>query len=94
VRVRWLPGASANLLAIAGYIARDNPPVARAVLAAIDRQVKRLAAHPNSGRRGRVRGTREFVVAGTPFIVAYRVAAGEVTILRVLHGAQQWPEEV
>jgi toxin ParE1/3/4 len=92
VRVRWLPGARANLTAIAEYIARDRPSAAEGVYQAILRQVGRLAEYPRSGRRGRVKGTRELVVSGTPYIVVYRVFAGDVTILRVLHGAQQWPK--
>jgi toxin ParE1/3/4 len=32
-------------------------------------------------------------VSGTRYIVAYRVAGEVVTILRVLHGAQQWPKQ-
>jgi toxin ParE1/3/4 len=79
-------------MAIAEYIARDRPAAADAVHDASLRQVGRLAEYPRSGRRGRVKGTRELVVSGTPYIVVYRVLAGDVTILRVLHGAQQWPK--
>jgi toxin ParE1/3/4 len=43
------------------------------------------------GRPGRVISTRELVVSGTPYIVAYRVREGVVEILAVIHGAQQWP---
>jgi len=45
--------------------------------------------HPASGRPGRLRGTRELVVTGTPYIAAHRVVDDMVTILRVLHGARQ-----
>ncbi len=49
---------------------------------------------PQLGRRGRVKATRELVVAGTPFIVAYTVLRGQVVeILAVIHGAQEWPDE-
>jgi toxin ParE1/3/4 len=79
-------------MAIAEYIAQHNRRAAYAVQEAIRQQVGRLAEHPRSGRPGRVDGTRELVVSGTPYIVAYRVAGEIVTILRVLHGARQWPE--
>jgi toxin ParE1/3/4 len=75
-------------------IAEDNQTAAYAVHEAILRQVGRLAEHPRIGRPGRVKGTRELVVSGTPYIVAYRVAGQDVTILRVLHGAQQWPKQL
>jgi toxin ParE1/3/4 len=37
-----------------------------------------------------VAGTRELVVSRTPFIVVYAVGDA-VELLRILHGAQQWP---
>lgn len=91
MRVRWLAVASADLLAVAEYIARHDQTAAYAVQEAIRHQVGRFAEHPRSGRPGRVEGTRELVVSGTRYIVAYRVAGQVVTILRVLHGARQWP---
>lgn len=57
---------------------------------AIEAAVARLADHPQSGRPGRALGTRELVVPGTPYIVAYRVEQAAVVILRLLHGAQRW----
>ena len=81
-------------MAIAEYIAQDNQAAAHVVHDAILRQIGRLAEHPRIGRPGRVEGTRGLVISGTPYIVAYRVAGQAVTILRVLHGAQQWPKRL
>ena len=53
--------------------------------------VELLATHPASGRIGRVPGTRELVITGTPYIVPYRVRGDAVEILRVFHGARKWP---
>ena len=50
-----------------------------------------LAVYPSLGRVGRVRGTRELVVSGTPFVVVYRVRLDIVQVLRVLHHARKWP---
>jgi plasmid stabilization system protein ParE len=47
-----------------------------------------------SGRPGRIAGTRELVVPRTPYIAAYVMTADTVRILRVLHGAQMWPDEI
>jgi plasmid stabilization system protein ParE len=47
---------------------------------------------PYAGRRGRVAGTREAIVPGTSYIVAYRVLEGAIHVLAILHGAQKWPE--
>ena len=48
---------------------------------------------PMSGRAGRVPGTRELVVANTPFLMAYAIEEARIVILAVYHGAQRWPEE-
>ncbi len=39
-------------------------------------------------------GTRELVVTGTPYVIAYRVEAHAVVVLRVMHGARRWPERI
>jgi toxin ParE1/3/4 len=52
-----------------------------------------LARHPMAGREVRVAGTRELVISGTLFVVAYRIDKNEVRILAVLHAAREWPEE-
>jgi len=91
VRVEWLPAAVRNLESQLAYIAERNPSAAIAVGDAILAAVARLADHPRSGRAGRIGGTRELVVSRTPFVVAYRVEAAAVVILRLLHGAQRWP---
>jgi toxin ParE1/3/4 len=43
------------------------------------------------GRPGRVTGTRELVISGTPFVVIYRLQEQSIEVLRLLHSAQQWP---
>lgn len=91
MRVEWTAAAEESLLAIARYIAVETPRAALAVYEEIRRQVANLAEHPEIGRPGRVRGTRELVITRTPFIAAYRVKQEAVTVLAVLHGRQRWP---
>lgn len=55
--------------------------------------MERLGRHPRGGRVGRVGGTREQVVGGTPYAVVYRLEEEAILVLRVLHGRQQWPSE-
>lgn len=50
--------------------------------------VGRLRVHAAKGRPGRVAETRELRVE--PYIVVYRVKAGAVQVLRVLHAACNW----
>ncbi|WP_445678952.1 type II toxin-antitoxin system RelE/ParE family toxin [Radicibacter daui] len=79
-----------DLEQIADHIAADNPKAALDIWDQIERQAERLREFPLSGRVGRIAGTRELVVAGTPFIVVYRVVEA-IDLVRILHGAQQWP---
>ncbi len=90
--VRWLDQAVEDLKALRTYIARDNPSAAADIAQRIRDAVKILGDYPAAGRAGRVPNTRELVVAGTAYILPYRVRAESVEILRVLHGAQEWPE--
>jgi toxin ParE1/3/4 len=91
VRVRWLQTALSNLSAEAEYIAQDSPTAATQVVSAIVEATERLNRYPALGRPGRVSGTRELVVLGTPYIVPYRVRGGVVELLRVFHAARKWP---
>ena len=79
-------------LAQLDYIAADNPTAAIELDQRIDQQIDRLADHPRMGRAGRVRGTREMIITRTPFIAIYRIKANRIEILRIVHGAQQWPQ--
>ncbi len=81
-----------DLERIVEHIARDKPGAALAMWDEIESQVERLKDFPDSGRAGRLRGTRELVAPRTPFIVVYRIAKTHVELIRVLHGAQQWPK--
>jgi toxin ParE1/3/4 len=92
MRLEWSIFAQTDRDAIFDYIEEDSPQAAIAVDNRIQVQVESLARFPESGRPGRVEGTRELVIHHTPYIAAYRIAGDAVRILRVLHGAQQWPE--
>jgi toxin ParE1/3/4 len=80
-----------DLDALVDYIAQDNPAAALGMLDRIEQHVEHLREHPEMGRFGRVKGTRELVVPKTPYIVVYRLTETEAVLLRVLHGAQPWP---
>jgi len=61
--------------------------VARRILEVIDK----LTRHPEIGRRGRLLGTRELMVPGTPYFIPYRIIGTRVELLRVLHGSLEYP---
>lgn len=88
--LEWKAPAVADLMAIVDYISDDNPDAAQALMEEIQGKVSLLPAHPKRCRRGRVEGTRELVVRPN-YIVVYTETTKTVTVLRVLHAAQQWP---
>lgn len=92
MRPRWTAPALRDLEAIGDYIARDDPAAAAKTIGRILDQTDLLADQPHLGRAGRIAGTRELVVAATPFVVPYRVRNGTIEILAVFHGARRWPE--
>ena len=91
MRVRWTRSALADLEAIGDFIARDNPVAAERMVVGLVASVDALRDHPNLGRPGRLTGTRELVVSGTPYLVPYRVLGDDVEVLAVFHGARRWP---
>jgi toxin ParE1/3/4 len=93
MRVRWTRRTLRALAGVADYIAQDNPAAAQRIVGRVEEAVARLADHPSIGQAGRVAGTRELILSGTPFIVPYRVRDGSLEILTVLHAARKWPEE-
>ena len=92
MKIVWSPRAVQHLIAIRTFIAEDNPDAAQTVAAKIIASVEQLATYPNSGRAGRVVGTRELVIPGTAYILPYRVKADRLEIVAVFHGRQRWPD--
>ena len=88
MEVRWVRRALANLDELAEYIARDDLEAAVGVVELITLGVEQLASFPGLGRSGRVAGTRELVIAGTPYVVPYRIRDARVEVLRVIHSAR------
>jgi toxin ParE1/3/4 len=90
MRVRWTTDAADDLERICDYVARERPEAARPIALDVLRTIEDLRAFPNRGRPGRVQGTRELVLT-RPFLAVYEVREEEVQVLRILHGARQWP---
>lgn len=91
MEIVWSVPARRDLRAHLVYLAERSPTAARMTRSTIREAVERLADFPNRGRPGRVEGTRELVIVGTPYLVVYRTRATSVRILRHLHAAQEWP---
>ena len=90
MRVRWTTDAADDLERICDYIAHERPEAARRLAFDVLNAIEGLRTFPNRGRSGRVHGTRELVLT-RPFLAVYEVHEEEVQVLRILHGARQWP---
>ena len=93
MKVEWSAFAMEDRDRIFDYIESESPKAAVLVDSRIEEQVSRLAQYPAFGRPGRVEDTRELAIGQTPYIAPYRIYGDVVRILRVLHGAQQWPDD-
>ena len=94
MKITWSAFALSDRDVIFTYIEADNPSAAVMIDERIIAAVRRLSDFPVSGRVGRIAGTRELVIGGTPYVAAYAVTEISVRILRILHGAQEWPDTV
>ena len=88
--------AKRDLEELVVYIGEDNPGAAVEVVNRILDRIEMLGDQPGIGRPGRRAGTRELVVEGTRYIVAYREDAtrSQIQVLRVLHAARLWPRRI
>ena len=94
MRVVWIAPALRDLAAARAYIASDNPPAADRQVARVLAAVGGLLRFPELGRASRHPASRELVVPHSAYLVAYRVRADTIEILRVLHGRQRWPDNL
>lgn len=91
MKVVWSPRAIRHLIAIREYIEKDSDQNEALVAARILEAVDLLQTQPHMGRPGRLTGTRELVISGTPYIIPYRVRRERIELMAVFDGHRQWP---
>lgn len=94
MEVRWSARALADLEAIQDYLLERSPSAALRMVTVLRDAGEKLSTMAQRGRPGRWPGTRELIVANTPYLLPYRVRGEVVEILRVFHGARRWPPRV
>ena len=92
MKLRWTRVALQDLLHLYEYIAEDNPSAASSMVNRIQEATQRLKKHPQMGRPGRVKGTHELVIVGSPYIVVYILGDSKIQIVAVIHSAVRWPD--
>ncbi|KAA3501412.1 type II toxin-antitoxin system RelE/ParE family toxin [Rhizobium rhizogenes] len=94
MRLVWTPRYLRELDSIGDYIAERNPRAAAKVVRVIHQTTARLlSVNPHLGRNGEIADTRELVISGVPYIVAYRITDRQIEVLFVQHAARKWPDE-
>ncbi len=62
---------------------RDDPAAAARLYKRFDEATALVGRFPSIGREGQQVGTRELVLAGTPYVLIYRIEQRVVTILDI-----------
>ena len=89
--LRWTTEAAADLERITDYLFEHTPERAAQLVRSLYDAPATLLTFPNRGRPGKKEGTRELVLAPLPWILVYTARDQAVYVVRILHGAQQWP---
>lgn len=91
MQLRWTQEAATDLERIADYLLEHAPERAEPLIRALYDAPATLLTFPERGRPGRKEGTRELVLSPLPYLLVYGVRDDVIFIVRILHGAQQWP---
>ena len=91
MQLRWTREAAADLERIADYLFQHVPERAPELVRTVYDAPALLLKFPHRGRPGKKAGTRELVISALPYLVVYTVRGDVVFVVRILHGAQQWP---
>jgi toxin ParE1/3/4 len=89
-RLVWTSAARADLDNIAEYHAEHDPRIGEMILRRIEETAAQLQ-HRDTGRPGRIVGTREKSVARTRHIIVYEIHDELLIVFRVVHTARDWP---
>lgn len=94
VRLRFTADALSHLENIHEFLAPRNEAAARRIAFDIRAAAERLREFPRMGRQGDAKGTYEWVVRGSPYIIVYEFddLDSEIRVLAVFHGAQNRAE--
>jgi plasmid stabilization system protein ParE len=85
----WTSAARADIDGIQDYFEQTDPRVGLLLMDRIEAAAGTLARH-DTGRPGRIAGTREKSVAKTRHILVYEVHPDAIMVFRVVHTSQDW----
>ena len=95
MNVNFTPQARDDLRTIRAWIAEDDERAADRVVSRILQTAMMFGQFPMLGRPGQIDGTREFSVAGLPYLIVYALTSEtELDVLTVLHTRRRYPPNI
>ena len=91
MKIRWSPEATDDFSKLLSTSASRIQSAVERSARTIFNGISPLESFPERDRPGRVKDTRELVLAPLPFVVVYRVRGFAIEVAPVLHGSQHWP---
>ena len=92
MKVIWSASSVRHLQEVIEYLQLESAGGASKIRRRILETAKRIGQMPQSGRVGRIEGTREAVVPRSPYVVVYQISVQQIEILGIWHGARVWPQ--
>ncbi len=83
--------AAQDLLEALALLAEHQPDAAAALAARIEAGLRLLGEYPELGRNSGTAGLRRWQVRRTPYRLVYRDNGTTLVVVRMWHGARQWP---
>src|SRR5262245_44337250 len=93
MKVRYTETALVEVEEFFAYLSERNVSAAKRVVARVEQTIRNLGAFPEMAQQTGEPGTRRMPVGRYPFMLFYTIAADEIVILHVRHGARRWPWE-
>jgi plasmid stabilization system protein ParE len=91
-QIKWSNDALDDFARNLAYIAKDSPTAAIITADRLNEAAISLGTRP-TGRPGRHEDVYEKSVHKTSYIIAYALSDTTVTILRIIHSAQNWTSQ-
>jgi toxin ParE1/3/4 len=91
MRLKWSEYARHKYAEQISYIASRNLKAAEDIENSIEKTLNNILAFPNMGRIGRYPDTLECVIKNAPLIIVYEIEKEVITVLNILHTAQDYP---
>lgn len=90
--VEWATEAKLDREEIWTRIGRDDPQAAARLDDLFSRAVSTLIAHPQLGKAGSIRNTRE-LLPHPSYRLVYTTSGDRIQILTIVHTSRRWPLE-